>query len=291
MQLIVQAKIEHGGDIVKEIAMRTRFGILMILALLAIPALACQVATGGINIGGTRAINGSGDVVEEQRLVSDFTQVEVANQGNLFIEIGETEQLRIEAEDNLLEYIETEVRNGKLTFRTANGVNLRTQEPINYYLTAKELDSIAISSSGDVEAPDLAADQFSIVVQSSGNLTTGEITSERIDIRIGSSGDVDIEGLNSEFLEVRISSSGNLTIHTGSVIEQEIGISSSGDYEAKDLSSSVADVDLSSSGSVTIRVSESLRAELTSSGDVRYLGNPTVNSRTSSSGEVIQITE
>ena len=44
--------------------------------------------------------------------------------GNLAIELGEQEELIIAAEDNLLEYFETEVRSGKLGTDTRNGVSL-----------------------------------------------------------------------------------------------------------------------------------------------------------------------
>jgi hypothetical protein len=56
-------------------------------------------------------VRGSGNVVEETREVSGVSGVELATLGTLHVEIGESESLRIEAEDNLLEYIETDVRN------------------------------------------------------------------------------------------------------------------------------------------------------------------------------------
>ena len=39
------------------------------------------------------------------------------------IELGEQEELIIEAEDNLLEYLDTEVRSGKLRIDTRNGIS------------------------------------------------------------------------------------------------------------------------------------------------------------------------
>ena len=60
----------------------------------------------------------------------------------------------------------------------------------------------------------------------------------------------------------------------GEVGYQDITVSSSGSYQARELESETADVLLSSSGSATILVKDQLSANLTSSGDLRYLGNP-----------------
>lgn len=263
--------------------------LIVIVSMMALSILACQVE--GITLGNFRTVRGSGNVVEETRTVSGVTSVELATIGRLVIEAGESESLRIEAEDNLLEHFETEVRSGRLRIETKDNVNLRNTRPVNYYLTVTDLESIVISSSGDIQAPDLESDRFSITISSSGNLEMGDLEAEAVTVRISSSGDVTMGSLNANSLEVDISSSGNLDIAGGQVERQNITINSSGKYNARNLQSDEAEVRLSSSGSATIWVLDHLKAVLRSSGDVRYRGNPTVDSSTSSSGEVIQIGE
>lgn len=216
-------------------------------------------------------VRGSGNVIEETREISNVTGVELATLGNLVIEVGDTESLRIEAEDNLMEYFESEVRGGKLRIRTKEGVRLNATRPVNYYLTVFSLDTIVITSSGDIQAPDLEAEQFSITISSSGDLQMGNLNANNLDVTISSSGDLDIAG--------------------GQVQRQNVSISSSGSYTAPDLESAMADVRLSSSGSATIWVQDNLRVNLSSSGDVRYRGNPTVDATMTSSGEVIQVND
>jgi hypothetical protein len=242
--------------------------LLAALVLVTLLLLACSI-TAPLGVGET--VRGSGNVVEESRPVSGITGVELATLGNLFIELGDTESLRIEAEDNLMEHLETMVRGGKLRIETEANVRIDATRPVNYYLTATGLDMIEISSSGDIQAPDLEAERFSI--------------------SISSSGDLEIVMLNADSLDVNISSSGNLDIASGQVRKQDITISSSGNYTAPDLVSGEAEVRLSSSGSTTIWVQDSLKANLSSSGDLRYRGNPTVDATTTSSGDVIQIGE
>jgi hypothetical protein len=233
------------------------------------------------------SVRGSGDVVEEDRDVEDIHGVELATIGTLYIEVGDEEALTIRGEDNLIEYIETDVRRGILTIDTERDVNLRTRKALKYFLTVKALDEIAISSSGDISAPDLSADNFTILISSSGDFEMGTLDCDDLEIEISSSGDVYIDELRAETIEVDISSSGDIEIGDGEVDRQQITISSSGDYNAKYLDSSEARVRINSSGDANVRVRDYLDARTNSSGDINYYGDPEdVDRSENSSGDV-----
>jgi hypothetical protein len=260
------------------------------ILLMVFSTLACEVIFSGIG-GSTETIRGSGNMSEESRSVSGISDVELAMQGNLSIEIGNTEALRIEAEDNLLEYIQTDVSAGRLVIETQSGINLRNAEPINYFLTVTGLDSIRISSSGDIQAPDLQADRFSITISSSGDLSMGDLDCTSLSVESSSSGILTMGGLTAETIDVRISSSGNVEIDGGQVQQQDITITSSGEYRAEDLASVEAKVSLTSSGAARIRVSDQLSGRLSSSGNLYYIGNPKLSVSTTSSGRTVQVDE
>jgi hypothetical protein len=57
------------------------------------------------------------------------------------------------------------------------------------------------------------------------------------------------------------------------------------------LDSESASVQISSSGSATVRVDGQLKADLSSSGNLRYYGDPDVEATTASSGDVIDAGE
>jgi len=238
------------------------------LLTLAFSMLACGFIQIGDDGGGQR-ITGSGPVVEENRDVSGITGVELAMQGTLHISAGTTTSLRIEAQDNLMEYIETEVRGGTLLIRNTPGYDLQNTRPIQYYLTVEKLDNPEVSSSGDIEV--------------------GNLKSNSLSIMSSSSGDIKIDGLDGSSVDVKISSSGEVEISGGQIQEQRIDISSSGDYQAQDLASAKANVDLTSSGSATVWASDRLSGRLSSSGNIYYVGNPEVDVRMTSSGKTVQI--
>jgi hypothetical protein len=289
---------------------RSLVGLAALVMALSILGCVCgPIDFGTARFGWPGAVRGSGRVVEEERAVSGITGVELATFGNLTIEVGEEEELRIEAEENLIPYFETEMRDGTLVIRQRPTVRLASQRPVNFYLTVKELESIVITGSGDASAPDLEAERFSITITGSGDLRTEDLEAGRVnvrltgsgdlqmgnldaaslDVRINGSGDVEIDDLYADSLEVDVTGSGGLDITGGQVDVQHVRLTGSGGYRASGLESAEADVELTGSGGASIQVEEHLKARITGSGDVRYAGSPTVDQSTSGSGDVERI--
>ncbi len=222
-------------------------------------------------LGFNRKVRGSGHVVKETRPIQNITEVVLSEEGDLFIQIGEQDELVIEAEDNLQEFLVAEIRNNVLELKKLpENVTLNTTRPIRYYLTVKELRSLTVKNSGDVEVTEVDTDSFSI--------------------RIKSSGSVHIGSLNARSAEIELTSSGDLSVDTGEVEEQRLRLSSSGGYDGKNVVCQRAEVRLTSSGDAYLNVTDSLTADLSSSGNLYYAGNPKVVYKdSSSSGRAIPL--
>jgi hypothetical protein len=235
---------------------------ILLLAMGAFPDIGCT--------DGGPSVRGSGTVITENRSVAEFHGVEVRNQGNLVIAFGPEESLVVEAEDNLLEHLASEVRDGILYFDTIpSGTNIRTRKPIVYRLTAVSLDSLSTSSAGSITAPAMEVD--SLVVD------------------ISSAGSVEIESLIAHALRANLSSAGNLRIQAGAVIDQIVSVSSAGKYDAENMSSERATLNLSSAGKATVLVNEYLEADISSVGNLYYSGEAEVDVNTSSMGKAIRL--
>jgi hypothetical protein len=215
------------------------------------------------------SVTSSGPVVEEVRDVSGTTAVLLAAPGKMTIELGDEEELRIEAQEEVMEDLETEVRGGRLEIKVKPGVNLGATQSFKFYLTVTELEAIEIAGSGDVKMPVIETRQFSAV--------------------IAGSGDASMEGLEADDLRLVISGSGLFDIDGGAVTKQIVDISGSGDYRAKDMESDEAVISMAGSGTATVRVSDSLDVDVAGSGAVKYVGNPVVNAHVAGTGEVEQI--
>jgi len=239
---------------------------------LALSLVGISLITGCISsLGFNRRVYGSGIITKENRAAQNFTEVALSEEGDLFIDVGEQEQLTIEAEDNLQKYLIAEVQGGILDIKKLpENVTLNATKPIRYHLTLKELKALTIKNSGDAEVTKVDTDNFSI--------------------RITGSGSVHIDTLNVHRLDMELTSSGNVTIADGKADEQHIRLSSSGEYDGKNVICQNAYVKLTSSGNATLNVLEHLEADLSSSGNVYYVGKPkVVYTDSSSSGRVIPL--
>lgn len=289
--------------------MNRRISLAIFVIVLILATLACQLSDVQITTGFGPGIRGSGNVVTESRSISGVDGVDLGTLGDLVIEIGSQESLTIQAEDNLIEHFETQVRGGTLHIETRSGVNLRPTEPVRFTLTVRGLERVAVSGSGDIQVPDLEADEFSIDIGGSGDITMGDLAADRMMIDIGGSGDVFTEALmvsafetniggsgnisvaelTGESVSLDVNGSGNLRIEGGQVNDQQINVNGSGNYTAGDLASEIAQVRVNGSGNATIWVSGSLDVDINGSGDVRYYGSPSVSMSGDGSGDIVHL--
>lgn len=210
-------------------------------------------------------VRGSGDIVVEERILSDFDRVVAEGSLELIIGQGTEQYVEVEADDNLLPYIRTSVRGGEL--RISSTRSFRTRHDIKVYITLTELEALQIRGSGDVYGKTA-------------------ISGSELDLEIDGSGDVDMELYYNE-IDSEINGSGNFRL-SGETVEQDIRINGSGDYKAADLYSVEADVNINGSGNSVVSVSDYLRAEIKGSGDIIFYGSPSVESYIDGSGDLIQ---
>ena len=235
---------------------------------------------------GREVVRGSGSISEESHRFTGLTGVELATMGELEIRLGDTEALQVSADDNLQEYLAITTDGGTLRIGTRPGFNLRPSRPVRYTLTARKIEFIGLSSSGNATAPALRADRFEIRLGSTGDLSMDGIRADSVDVRLGSTGDLSVDDLRAGSLTVRISSTGDVRLGEGGVDSLDLTISSTGHYHGESVRSTRATVALNSTGNARLWVEESLSATLSSTGSVSYTGDPEVNERSSSTGRV-----
>src|SRR5262245_5806663 len=256
-------------------------------------------------IGGIGGIRGSGNVKTESRPVGGFKAVELAGIGKLIIEQNGTESLTVEAEDNLLPLITTQVSGARLVLGTKPHTNLSPTKPIVFRLSAKDLEKIALRGSGNIEAGDIDSKGFVTDLSGSGNITLGKVTARHFELHSNGSGDFksqgvksddarldasgsgsgELIGLDTKTLNVDQSSSGSIRL-SGRSDNQEIKVTGSGSYIAEDLESRTVTVNTVGSGSASLKVSEKLNATITGSGSVTYSGEAEVKKTIIGSGQV-----
>jgi hypothetical protein len=170
----------------------------------------------------------------------------------------------LEADENLHEYIMTEVKNGILNIYT--DANIRDAERKRVYVTMKEITSLRSTSAGDIfgETP---------------------VRTDNLKLSASSAGDIKLE-VYADNVEAGISSSGDITL-TGEAETLNANLSSAGDLNAYNFKVREADVSASSAGDADIYVTEKLIARASSAGDINYKGDPKyIDAHSSSAGGI-----
>lgn len=197
-------------------------------------------------------IEGSGNVVTENRTVATFTGIDLQCSANVYFSQGETQSVKVEAEDNIIGHITTEVKNDELLVST-DGKDFNTRQQINIYVTVKELCLLELTGSGNM-------------------IGQSHINCDNMTLRIAGSGDLKAD-VRSLTMKLKVSGSGNLDV-SGTATSTDIRIAGSGNVNAKNLQTMNSAVAISGSGQTTINASDQLTVSITGSGDVHYVGDP-----------------
>jgi hypothetical protein len=211
-----------------------------------------------------KIIYGDGNVVTKDRKVNSFTGLSVSTGIDVFLKQGKDGAVSVEADENLHEYILTEVKGGVLHVYT--DVNIRQAERKKVFVTMVDVKSIRTSSAGDV-------------------IGGTPVKSDFIELSASSAGNIKLEVYAKE-IRADISSSGDITL-SGETDILKADLSSAGDLKAFNLVAKEANVSVSSAGGADIHVIEKLTARASSAGDINYSGNPPyVDANSSSAGGI-----
>ncbi len=192
-------------------------------------------------------VEGSGNVITENRDVSGFNEIVLGGIGRVEVEVTGTESLTIEAEDNIMPVLESRVRNGRLVLDTTR--NIAPNEEIIYTITAATLDGLSISGSGVVEASGVDTTDFRADISGSGDVSVEGTITGLLSVSISGSGEFDGESLTAPVGHIEVSGSGNAVVNVTDSLE--VDVSGSGDIEY--LGSPSVDSDVSGSGEVVQR--------------------------------------
>lgn len=278
---------------------------------------------------GMAAVSGSGHIVEEARDVRDYSQVVFSAPGELTIEQNGSEGLVIEADDNLLGYIQTGVKGDILyIYVEPEVVQLYPSRPIRYSLDAGTLTRVALNGSGDIRSDELIASHLDFDLNGSGQILIDAVKSQTTKLGLDGSGEFKVGSLITGQLTASLNGSGHVVMQealvktvaveidgsgtlratdviadtldmtvngsgnstlSGKANRQTINIHGSGSYQAQDLLSQEANVKIIGSGDSFIWVTDELSLTIAGSGDVTYHGQPVITQTITGSGDLIRL--
>ena len=201
----------------------------------------------------------------EDRQVGPFTKIGLGISGDVYISQGSNPKLKIEAEEDIMDLIETEVSNNELKIRFSES-RVRPKMPVRIWITTAELEGLYLSGSGNM-------------------ITETAITSDEMELKLSGSGNINVKELSCKEVDAAISGSGNIDVG-GTGNELSIAISGSGNCNADGFQTEETDVKISGSGNCKVNASKELTVAVSGSGSVFYAGQPVIDASISGSGKV-----
>lgn len=201
----------------------------------------------------------------EDRPAGTFTKIIMGISGDVYISQGSVPKLTVEAEDEIIGLIVTEIRNDELKIRFSQS-RVKTKMPIKIWVTTPELEGLYLSGSGNmITETAIKSDEMELKLSGSGNINVKEISCDEVDAGISGSGNIDVGGMADEML---------------------IAISGSGNCNADELQTEETEARISGSGNCKVNASKDLTVSVSGSGSVFYVGNPTIDASISGSGKI-----
>ncbi|WP_303309583.1 head GIN domain-containing protein [Hymenobacter sp. BT730] len=232
---------------------------------LLLPLLSTLVFTSCDNdISGPR-IHGTGPTVAEVRTLNSFKRVELSIDAEVVLTQGSPQQVRVEAQRNVLDVLETEIDGSELQIEFGH-VNVRRHDPIKVYITVPELTEVQLSGTGKIRSD-------------------APLTTSNCKVEVSGTGVADLNFAQVTELQTTLTGSGEIRL-SGSGQSHKCSSSGSGQVSAYDFKTQDTNVSITGSGQSYVQASHHLNVEITGSGNVFYKGSPMVNTRITGSGRV-----
>ena len=207
---------------------------------------------------------GNGRVVSEERQIAEnFTEIKASAGLDIYLTQGNENKITVETDENLMEYIQTYVRSGKLHI-TSENIRKSTEKKV--YVTFIEVKNIQASSGVDIVGNSVIKSENLILKSSSGAEIKLEVLSREITASTSSGAELELSGKATNLFAKA---------------------SSGSELDAKKLLTINCTAKASSGAEIKVNVQEKLTAKASSGGEINFYGNPaSVESNKSSSGRV-----
>ncbi|MEP6676865.1 MAG: head GIN domain-containing protein [Ferruginibacter sp.] len=209
-------------------------------------------------------ITGSGNIITEKRSTADFHAISVSAGIEVELHNGPTNVV-VEADDNVIRYINTTVKGNTLKIYIT-GHNNFTDAHLKVLVSANGITALDAASAAEIKVKDILSgvDKIDFNVSSAGKINA-EVDAPSIAVEGSSAGDIHLKGRTKD---LRANSSSAATIQAG------------------DLMTETANVEVSSGAKADVHSSVSLNANASSGGDISYRGGGNAVINSSSGGSV-----
>ena len=226
--------------------------------LLGLLATSCNF---DINMGPGK--KGNGVIANDTRSITEnFNRVSVSEGLDVYITQADDFEITIEADENIIDLIQTDIKNGRLKIHARENIGRATKK---IFVSMPVIAGLSSSSGADLETKTI-------------------INADEIDLDASSGADL-VVSLKASYIDASSSSGADIKI-SGETEDLNADASSGANINAKNLKTKTCEADASSGAGIRVDVSEKLVADASSGGDITYTGSAEVTKNKSVSGSV-----
>lgn len=228
--------------------MKNSYKILVSLLLVLFTTTSCVF----------QGLTGNGNIQSEDRNISQEFNAISASQGiDVYLTTNEQNAIRVEADENIIDLIKTEVVNDELKIYLDKQVWHSKARKV--YVSVPSINQISTSSGATVKAENsVKCDKLELHASSGSDIFVNVVVTD-LSCSTSSGADISITGIAKNF---------------------KVKSSSGSDVRAGDLDAEYVNAHASSGADIKVNVSRSIQIRSNSGGDVSYTGNPAeVNKR------------
>lgn len=160
-----------------------------------------------VNFGG---IKGSGNVVKEKRDTADFNAIEVGGVVEVEVVANKDFSVEVEADDNLLQYIETEVSGNTLEIKTTKRISPKSR--ILVRIGAPNIENLQVSGASKISVTNLNTAVLKIDASGASKIKIDGET-RNLDVELSGASKLDAENLKAENANINGSGASNAAIN------------------------------------------------------------------------------
>lgn len=212
-------------------------------------------------------IRGSGNIITEKRATGEFNGISAGGDFEVEFTNGPVTEVIVEADDNIMSYIETRVSGGILKIRTRD-LNSYSNVHMKILISAPLISDVKVSASAIFLAKDL--------MKCKGELTFNASSAASITAEV-----------DAPVVETNASSGATISI-AGKTKTHTAESSSGASLKTADLLSEVTEVKASSGATAKVHASIKIIAKASSGATIHYFGGASVDKTVSSGGTVVK---
>ena len=190
-------------------------------------------------------IKGSGVASSETRSADEFTGVDVGGVFQVEVTAGKEYSVQVQADDNLLPYVKTEVVSGVLHISTKERIN--SQTPLRVIVSAPEIEHLDVTGASKLSLSGVRNSELGIHTSGASKLKVEGETSE-LNIEVSGASSIDAEALRSKTATVDASGASKVSVFVTERLSSDASGASKVQYSGNPVS-----VEKKTSGASSVR--------------------------------------